>query len=325
MFEILLLSALITDCILGDPKWFPHPVRSIGWLCLSCESLLRKRIKSEKLAGTITSIIVLVLTSGGTMLFLHLLGFVSYILQIVASVFVIYTFIAIKDLLLHSKDVYDNLLPDENIEKARIAVGRIVGRDTSNLNREDICRACVETVAENMVDGITAPLFWAIVMSFLSYIFPVNPIVLAAFGISKGFIVEPVFGRPRFYDLWKLNIIRRLNNSDGYDLSYKETREANKQKASIERESKNQPIQGAAAAILKISGVLLRRWIRNNNLTHKVRLLLPPHDEWCVEAKDGLEQLVNDKLKHYMELAGRLGLSTDLLKAEPYINEHWVK
>ena len=147
----------------------------------------------------------------------------------------------------------------------------------------------------------------------------------ANWGVTKGFISEPVFGRPRFYDEWKIAVASKLGTPFEGGMNYREIQEAKKQKGSIERESKNHPIQSCGAAMLKISGVFLRRWIRNNNLWEVVRLLLPPHDEWCVEAKDGYEQLTRDKLKYYMELAGKVGLNTSLLKAEPYISKHWVK
>jgi len=143
------------------------------------------------------------------------------------------------------------------------------------------------------------------------------------FGYKKGFITEPVLGRVRFYDKWKIALIKKLDS--GQDLTYPETKEAEKHKSSIIRASKNCPIQGAGAGVLKISGVLLRRYILNNNLQNVMRLLLPPHDEWVMEAKIGYEKLAAEKLTYYMELAGKLALKTDLLKAESYIDNHWVK
>lgn len=184
MFELLIFSAVVADCFFGDPKWFPHPVRIIGLMCSIFETFFRKIIRNEKTAGIFTSLTVLILSGGGVALLLYLLGVISERLQIIFAVFVIYTFIAIKDLLLHSKNVFKNLYPIEKITEARVAVGLIVGRDTSYLQQEEICRACVETVAENMVDGITAPLFWSIMFSLLALVFPVNPIALAAIGIS---------------------------------------------------------------------------------------------------------------------------------------------
>jgi len=111
-------------------------------------------------------------------------GQFSHLLQSIAATLVLYFFIAVKDLLRHSKEVYACLFPFVNIEQAREAVGRIVGRDTADLESRDICRACVETVAENMVDGITAPIFWAGVAALFAGPLPLSPIALAAIGIT---------------------------------------------------------------------------------------------------------------------------------------------
>jgi len=150
----------------------------------------------------------------------------------------------------------------------------------------------------------------------------------ANFGVHKGFIVEPTLGRVRFYDQWKIEVIKKLeryNKGLIQDMNYSEIKEAEKQKSSIERESKNMPIQGSGAGIVKISGVLLRRYINNNNLQDKIRLLLFPYDEWCTESVEKLSEEWAKTLQHYMEFAGKLALNTDLLKAEPYIDNHWVK
>lgn len=183
-FEIPFLVALTIDLILGDPRWFPHPVRAIGWLCLNLEAFFRSAIKNEKFAGIATFFAVLIITTGGILFLLLLLGHFSHTIQTGVSVLLIYSFIAAKDLLVHSKKVYSCLYPDVNLEKARRAVGQIVGRDTTELNQQGICKACIETVAENMVDGITAPIFWATVATVFTFFTPLSPIVLAAIGIT---------------------------------------------------------------------------------------------------------------------------------------------
>ncbi len=59
-------------------------------------------------------------------------------------------------------DIYD-LLNTNSIEEARRKTGMIVGRDTGNLSEEEISRAVIETVAENIVDGVTSPLFYGMI------------------------------------------------------------------------------------------------------------------------------------------------------------------
>ena len=153
-------TALLADLLFGDPEWFPHPVRIIGKFCNIYERLTRRLFRSELLAGFLT--VFFVFTSS----FLIFAAIFSIAYQLhpfistILAVFFLYTSIAIKDLLFHSKSVYRLLCPEKQLEKARLAVGMIVGRDTAELDETGIARACVETVAENMVDGITAPIFY---------------------------------------------------------------------------------------------------------------------------------------------------------------------
>jgi len=150
----------------------------------------------------------------------------------------------------------------------------------------------------------------------------------ADYGVKHGLILEPVLGRPRFYDDWKMAIIGKLSYkqmNEYVKMSYSEQKEAEQQKSSIMKESMNHPIQGAGASLLKISGVLLRRFILNNSYQEKIRLLLPIHDEWATESIKELSVMWAKKLKYYMELTGKLGLKSDLLKAQPYIDSKWTK
>ncbi|MEN8142806.1 MAG: adenosylcobinamide-phosphate synthase CbiB, partial [Thermodesulfobacteriota bacterium] len=80
----------------------------------------------------------------------------------VVSVLILYTCFAARDLIAHSSDVH-GALQKENLGEARLRVGMLVGRDTAELDEAGIVKAAVESVAENTVDGITAPLFWAVI------------------------------------------------------------------------------------------------------------------------------------------------------------------
>lgn len=173
---------MLLDLILGDPRWLPHPVRLIGFFCYRLEALTRSRISSEYTAGCVTVLLVLALILGSTAMILLAAGFVSPLLAILVAVYLLYTTIAIRDLVAHSKAVYNALHDSESLVAARLAVARIVGRDTEALNRKGIVRACVETVAENMVDGVTAPLFYALLASLVAPITGVHPIFPALFG-----------------------------------------------------------------------------------------------------------------------------------------------
>ncbi len=180
-FETAILAALILDQIFGDPRWLPHPVKTIGSVCVFLEELFRKVCRHPKTAGICTVASVVLLTAFFTLFLIKMAFFISPLLGYVVATLILYTTIAAKDLVRHSKKVYACLQSQEGLESARKAVGMIVGRDTASLDREGVSRACVETVAENMVDGVTAPLFYAILCGFLSF-WGMDNIGLAACG-----------------------------------------------------------------------------------------------------------------------------------------------
>jgi adenosylcobinamide-phosphate synthase len=182
LFELQLAAALFLDLLLGDPRWFPHPVRIVGRFCLFCERLFRKLVKSEFLAGVMTVVIVLFLTLTCTASLLLAVAFFSLPAAKLLAIFILYTSVAARDLVVHSRTVYHRLQDAESLDPARKAVAKIVGRDTAILGRKGIIRACVETVAENMVDGVTAPLFYAICLTLFAPLTGIDPLFLATFG-----------------------------------------------------------------------------------------------------------------------------------------------
>ncbi len=161
-FELQIVSALILDVVLGDPRWLPHPVKFIGLLAGKTEKICRQAVLHAGIAGFCTVFIVLLVTGFLGWGLIRLAGIFHPLAGDVVSVLILYTCFAARDLLAHSGRVYDALQKNDLVE-ARQRVGMIVGRDTSELTREEVVRACVESVAENTVDGITAPLFWAAV------------------------------------------------------------------------------------------------------------------------------------------------------------------
>ena len=183
-FEIQLLTAVVLDLVLGDPRWFPHPVRIIGFFCNLFEHLFRIVCSSAAVAGFLTVAAVLAVTIGGTLFFLAVLQQISLPLAQLFAVFLLYTMFAARDLIKHSNRVYKALGDKKttNLQDARNAVAMIVGRDTAALDRKGIIRASIETVAENMVDGITAPLFYAVLFTLFAPLTGISPIYLAVCG-----------------------------------------------------------------------------------------------------------------------------------------------
>lgn len=183
MYSIHLTLSLILDFIFGDPRWYPHPVRGIGLLCSNSESFFRKCTKNEYLAGLLTVISVMSITTGIVTTFLLLSLQISVYLELILAIVFVYMALSTKDLLVHSNQVYSALLSANPVKNGRIEVGKIVGRDTSQLSEEEVCKACIETVGENMVDGSTSPLFFAVLASLFAPLVPLSPIGCSAVGI----------------------------------------------------------------------------------------------------------------------------------------------
>lgn len=152
------------DLIIGDPYSFPHPVRFIGKLISFLEKQIRKITKSDKglkIVGFFLWFVVVGVTLGSTSIVLRLFQFNKVAYFLVNSI-LIYTTLATKCLKDESEKIY-KVLKTGDLEKSRIQLSYIVGRDTTNLSEKEIVRATVETVAENTVDGIIAPLFYGFI------------------------------------------------------------------------------------------------------------------------------------------------------------------
>ncbi len=181
-FTLQFIGALLLDLLFGDPRALPHPVQGIGWLCVKFEQVTRHVFSHEGVAGTVSFILVFVCTLLLPGVILSALHVVAPFAEACVAMMILYTGIACRDLYTHSMQVYNALHKDGNIENARKEVAKIVGRDTRQLDRQGVCRACVETVAENLVDGITAPIFFAILFSFIPMDGFLSTISMAALG-----------------------------------------------------------------------------------------------------------------------------------------------
>jgi adenosylcobinamide-phosphate synthase len=157
--------AFLVDLIVGDPKGIPHPVVIIGKGISLLEKLLRLtigRILGLRIAGIFLTLIIVGSSYGATWWIINKAKFWIPWVAIGLNIWLISTTIACNGLAKAAREIYD-LLAAGNLEEARVKVGWIVGRDTQNLSPEELTRATVETVAENIVDGIIAPLFYAFI------------------------------------------------------------------------------------------------------------------------------------------------------------------
>jgi adenosylcobinamide-phosphate synthase len=159
--EIQVLIALLLDFAIGDPRWFPHPVRLIGGVIAGLEGPARRSIRDPRVAGAVTALVVLLVTAVVTAAVVGIAGQIHPWLGDAVAILVLYTTIAAHDLARHSLAVY-RALARFDLAAARRLVSWMVGRDTERLTETEVVRAAVESVAENTVDGIIAPLFFAV-------------------------------------------------------------------------------------------------------------------------------------------------------------------
>lgn len=158
--EYQIMLSLLLDFILGDPRFVLHPVRLIGAVALKLEPLFRQLPFSLRVNGTLVALSVIALTGGLAFALIRAANQLHPLMGDLVSVLLIYFAIAARDLERHSTAVFKALMQGK-LDNARRALAMIVGRDTSALDTQGISRAAVESVAESIVDGITAPIFFA--------------------------------------------------------------------------------------------------------------------------------------------------------------------
>lgn len=160
-----IVCGFILDYFVGDPAWMPHPIRAIGKLIEFLEKAIRSLSLGEKglkVAGVFLLVITVGISYLVTALILHYaLELSSYVFLIVSTI-LIYFELATGCLTKEAYSIHDSL-EERDLEIAREKLSMIVGRDTENLSKMDIIRATVETIAENVVDGIISPLFYIVI------------------------------------------------------------------------------------------------------------------------------------------------------------------
>lgn len=157
---LILPAAFALDWLMGDPRWKYHPIRIMGKAIQELEPRFRKLSENQVLSGGLFALSLIVGTFCVTFILARLFWTVSAPAGFILEVILIYFCISARDLEKSAMVVY-RLLIEKNMEKAKKALSLIVGRDTDQLSEEAVSRACVETVAENLVDGVIAPLFFA--------------------------------------------------------------------------------------------------------------------------------------------------------------------
>ena len=156
---LALLFGWILDLLLGDPAWLPHPVVGFGKMIAFGEHRLNKGTH-RKLKGAVLAIGLILATFAATWLLLYAISKLPSPLGVGLGVRLLLVFFCLAGttLIREVREVF--LALDRSLEEGRRQVARIVGRDTSELSAQEVRTAALETLAENLSDGVIAPLFW---------------------------------------------------------------------------------------------------------------------------------------------------------------------
>lgn len=171
---ITLLIGWLLDLCLGDPKWLPHPVVGFGKMIAYGERRLnRGNSESHRmLKGALLAVGLILLVFGTVWGIRYLLGIFALLIfdgtrqQVyqlpvflwIFDVIAIFCCLAGTTLIREVREVFHAV--DRSLDEGRKQVARIVGRDTSELSAQEVRTAALETLAENLSDGVIAPLFW---------------------------------------------------------------------------------------------------------------------------------------------------------------------
>jgi adenosylcobinamide-phosphate synthase len=156
----ILPAAFALDIMLGDPRFLPHPVRWMGKAIERLEPPLRRMRLNLTFSGALFAVVLILGTWLLAFLILATAHRVHPFLKILLEIILIYYCISIRSLDDAAMEVAP-CLQQNKIQAAKKKVAMIVGRDINNYKADGLARATVETVAENLVDGVTAPLLFA--------------------------------------------------------------------------------------------------------------------------------------------------------------------
>ena len=159
-----LLVGWVLDLVFGDPQRLPHPVVGFGKAIAFFERRLNKG-RHRMLKGALMSIALIAATYAVGLVFTSHFSLFTFHFSLLTShfsllfdVIIIFYCLAGTTLIREVRQVF--LAVDRSLEEGRVQVARIVGRDTSQLSAQEVRTAALETLAENLSDGVIAPLFW---------------------------------------------------------------------------------------------------------------------------------------------------------------------
>lgn len=155
--SIPLLTGCILDALLGDPRWLPHPVVGFGKLIAWGEKKLN-RGKNRTSKGALLALSLIITCFAVTFMLAWYLYTLNLYAAMAFGIIIVFFCLAARTLIVEVRNVFRAV--DKSLDEGRKQVARIVGRDTSQLSEQQIRTAALETLAENLSDGVIAPLFW---------------------------------------------------------------------------------------------------------------------------------------------------------------------
>lgn len=151
------LIGWLLDRLFGDPARLPHPVVLFGKMIAHGERRLNRGkgrvFKGAMLAITLISVVVL-----ATWALVDIADDINIYIGMAVRAILVFYCLAGTTLIREVRQVFYAI--DRSLDEGRRQVSRIVGRDTSELTDEEVRKAALETLAENLSDGVIAPLFW---------------------------------------------------------------------------------------------------------------------------------------------------------------------
>ena len=155
-----LLIGWVLDLLLGDPPAWPHPVVLFGRVIAAGERWLN-RGRHRVAKGALLAVGCTLLTFILCFLLIRLLRPWPWAVCLVSIVLI---FFCLAGTTLRREVRLTLEAVDRSVEEGRQQVARIVGRDTATLSAQEVRQAALETLAENLSDGVVAPLFWLLLL-----------------------------------------------------------------------------------------------------------------------------------------------------------------
>lgn len=154
-----LLIGWLLDFFLGDPSWLPHPVVGFGKMISKGEHRLNRGSHRMAKGAALAACLIL-------LVFFAVWGLKrlvpNVVIWLILDTIIIFYCLAGTTLIREVREVF--LALDRSLDEGRRQVARIVGRDTSQLSAQEVRTAALETLAENLSDGVIAPLFWLVLL-----------------------------------------------------------------------------------------------------------------------------------------------------------------